>query len=448
MQPFLKMMVDAFEAAGVPWRPQSQSSAMLRSLHGVHGGTWLSLACPKGAMGHRSKHEVMDLIPCARQSAYSGLVQPLNRSFPNLVVRPSSLAAQLLWPTEVVGGSAGKAASSQRATGVEVVELRGEAPGQANPGEAMNFELLGENWAKRLSRRYVARARRGIILAAGAMGSPALLLRSGVGPPESLGELRVPPRLNLSSVGQGLRDRVAVVAMVVTNRECQLTFSRTDDVPALFAYFNFSSPNGPSGDDGAGGGPVEAELNVVDGCMGGYESFSLRFIMQRTEKSGRLHVVSPHPLVATHAELHATREDLRRAGAMLRWFHSNILKHSAVEGEVVDVMPGAHILGDDVFLEAFIRDSAEWYLHPSGSLAYGAVDEHLRVQGTANVHVADASVLPGGLPSGHPDASIRMLGETLAQQLLVDVPGGVLSDPTALGSEAFRRSPHAFPLQS
>jgi len=392
----------------------------LATLHGVHAATWLSVSCPRDAMHAGKPHKVAVLSRCIRQSAYSGLVAPLNRSLPNLEVRPLAFVPRLRWDT-ARGGLA-------RIAAVDVVEIKGPPPDalQLPPiGQALTFAGLGQGWERHLAGRYSVRARRATILAAGAIGTPALLQRSGVGTPQNTANAEMSvspssPRFNASNVGKGLRDRVAVCMWVASHEPCRLDPAKTDEVPSLFAYFNFSTANGdtPQGAQAAGG-PLEAELNVVDGCIGDQQALTLRFVLQRTEASGNLHVVSPHPLVAPHAELVATSADLRRLMQMLRWFFEHILQNPAMAPLVAGIEPNVEVLYDDNALMGFIRTNVAWYQHPSGTLAAnGLVDQDLRLQGTLGVSVADASVLPNGLPSGHPDVPIRMLGELVAQSLL------------------------------
>lgn len=434
---FLQDVVHAFGAAGVPYRIGKHADSGTTSIHGVYSGVWLSLRCRHGAMrggDGQYSHVADDLRRCARQSAYTGLVTPINNSHPNLVIRPSSLAVGLRWREESRQRGIDLQQPHQalqqplwRVGGVDVVELH---RAEKRPvGEMLHFENVAAGWESQISGHYTAGVRRAVVLAAGALNSPALLFRSGVGTPSSARRLRVKPRVNLSTVGVGLRDRVAVSTTVVTNEACDMKARRVDDIPSIFAFFNFSSPT--AGQGGGSSGPVEAELNVVDDCVDGLRSASLRFILQRTERAGRLHVLSPNPFVAPHAELHATEGDLHRVMSMLRWFREHVLGVAAVEKHILDMFPDDAIMRDEHALGEMVKQSAEWYLHPMGSLAVGeAVDSSLLVHGTSNVRVADASVLPGGVPSGHPDATIRALGEVTAQRLLAlsaDVPENMSS---------------------
>ncbi|CAK0856172.1 unnamed protein product [Prorocentrum cordatum] len=414
MRPFLRLVAAAFEGAGVPFRAADPAGAPAEAVHGVHGSTWLSLACPRGAAaGPAHPRTAAELSRCARQSAYSGLVAPLNRSLPNLVVRPRSLVTGLRW------GRRGRAgASGLQAAGAEVVELRGSTEDWRERevddppvGWALSFDGLGDRWASRIQGRYHVGIRRAVVAAAGAVGSPALLHRSGVGPPEALKLLGKTLRLNASEVGQGLRDRVVVATHVSTRLPCSGE-ARSSDVPLLFAFFNFSGPNVPGAT-----GPSEAELNMLDDCVDGFEMWSLRFILQRTLGSGQLHVRSPHPLVSAQAELSAGPEDLHRVVAMLRWFHERVQLNEDVAAQITALAPSLEDFQSDRMLGRFVRSGSAWYLHPSGSLSAGAVDSDLRVRGTGNVYVADASAM-SRLPTGHPDASIRMLGDALAHRLL------------------------------
>jgi len=77
--------------------------------------------------------------------------------------------------------------------------------------QAMGLEFDGDRasgvrWRGPRGRTGVARARREVILAAGAIGSPQLLMLSGIGPAEHLRSLGIEPRVDLGEVGQNLQD--------------------------------------------------------------------------------------------------------------------------------------------------------------------------------------------------------------------------------------------------
>lgn len=417
---FLQRMADAFEANGVPFVPIRQNSEPSQTIHGVKGGSWLSLTCPQKLSDKEGRVPEHLLLRCARQSSYAGLVAARNRSLPNLHVRPSSLTTRLLWSL-----GAAMDGSALEATGVEVVELREDALGAEKTlrvGEALTFDRLNAaGVASFLGRRYAVSARRAIVLAAGAFGSPALLMRSGLG--DQRGTATPPPpgaaphsQVLRRSLGRGLRDRLALPFMVEMHEPCKLP-GRVTDAPFLFAFFNFS---GEAANIPGRLGPVEAELNVVEGCNSeGRQIFSLRFILQRIRSSGRVVVTSPHPLVSPQAQLRGSDADAASLAEMLRWFDARILRHPAVAPLLRGRQPAEDIVGRSWSIDAFVRQNAEWYLHPSGSLsAADVIDSGLRLRGTTNVRIADASVLRAGAPSGHPDVTIRMIGEAVAQLLL------------------------------
>ena len=84
-----------------------------------------------------------------------------------------------------------------------------------------------------------------------------------------------------------------------TNTQCSTPDFRITEVPVLFGFFNFSAGNKAGHHEG----PVEAEVNVLDGCVDGQMTISFRFILQHIAEGGRVHIPSVNPFVAAHVEL-------------------------------------------------------------------------------------------------------------------------------------------------
>jgi choline dehydrogenase len=204
------------------------------------------------------------------------------RNRPNLTIRPHCLANRI-----TLGGD--------RATGVDI-----GAEGQPE----------------------VIRGRR-ITLAAGAVGSPAILLRSGIGPTAALAELGIDPVADLPGVGAGLADHPVTRLLLVPKPESCDPDSSLAQVVLRYtapgsAEFNDMQQVIFSHVDVAGIGGAQAVATV-----GTPLAIGLPVALERPHTRGRLDLVSTDPRVQPRIRLDfaAHPQDLRRLveGVRLAW---------------------------------------------------------------------------------------------------------------------------------
>jgi choline dehydrogenase-like flavoprotein len=231
-----------------------------------------------------------------------------------------------------------------------------------------------------------------VVLCAGAVGTPRILLRSGLGPAEALGTEGVEVHVDLPDVGRGWSDHPAVF----------LPF-RTDDpqphphAPTAQAALNWDAGADPAGD-------VEVLLFtrpfVPDGDL------HLMCSLQQPDSRGMLDLdrVS-YGYLRTEHDRRRLRHALRTAADLLR------------AGVGVRTDPGGDVLGTDRALDAWIADHLTTAVHLCGSAALGrVVDTDLRVFGVDGLRVADTSVLPV-VPRRGPAATAVAIGEKTAAAL-------------------------------
>lgn len=249
-----------------------------------------------------------------------------------------------------------------------------------------------------------------VVLAAGAPLSPALLLRSGIGP---IGELRqrgVEPVLDLPGVGQGLRDQPGAVIAVMP-REGALSA----DEPRHQAIARLAAFPGHSPDDAfyccqfAGPPP-----------QGGDPGLALMVGDLAPSSTGRVRLHPGDPSAAPQIDLGFYREpgDLARMRAAVR--HAFHLTRTSAYAEVLGavVHPDLDTLHDDAALDGFLLAETFSRLATSGGAAMGAsgdavVDQELRVHEIEGLRVADLSVVP--VPLRSPTAAeALMIGERAA----------------------------------
>ncbi|WP_259468147.1 GMC family oxidoreductase [Rhodococcus sp. SBT000017] len=258
-------------------------------------------------------------------------------------------------------------------------------------------------------------ARREVVLSAGSVGSPHLLMLSGIGPAKQLQAVGIEPLVDLP-VGLMLQDHtildLAVNAAAATRflgvsreryeqkRMGPLTSNIGEGVAFLRA-------------DG-GDGPPDLELIwspiAFDSAGLTIPGYTLGVVLLRPESRGIISLASSDPnsrpyidprYLTAPADVSAYLAGLKVAKKILDALGD---KHDGP----VDPWPS-----DDSVID-YIRDRASTVFHPIGSCAIGSVvDDQLRVYGTTKMRVVDASVIPSA-PRGHTHAHAVMIAERAA----------------------------------
>ena len=255
----------------------------------------------------------------------------------------------------------------------------------------------------RLADGRTVRARR-VVLAAGAYGSPAVLLRSGIGPAQDLAVLGLPARSHLPGVGANLQEHPGISVLW----------------PAASKF-----PDGPRfqvvATRTASGGSEEAPwLQHVPAATP--ELFWVSAALLRPRSRGRVRLASLDPLAPPRirvnllgdpADLAAMLEAVRSARRVGR---QRPLRELAGGPER---WAGAGI-EDDAELAEAVRGAVWTYHHACGTCAMGpdpeqgaVVDAQGAVYGVSGLWVADASVMPV-IPSGNTHVPTLMIAEHLA----------------------------------
>lgn len=290
---------------------------------------------------------------------------------------------------------------------------------------------VGVTYARR-GRVHRAGAAREVVLAAGAIGTPQLLLLSGVGSGDDLRELGIDVTHDLPGVGRGLNDHVNIklsarVGVATYNSERfgarkyanGLRFLARRDGPAA------SPANHVQGFVAAGpGGQAEHQVQVM----------ALGFNADPADRAdGVSIVISPcHPAARGIVSLRS--KDARRPPRIR--FHALaepgdreiLLRGGRLAREMLRAGPGA-MFGGEVFLPspqtdadadwlAFFRATAGLNWHPTSTCRMGAdpaavVDDDLCVRGLEGLSIADASVFPH-VTSGNTNAPVIAIAERAA----------------------------------
>jgi choline dehydrogenase len=290
---------------------------------------------------------------------------------------------------------------------------------------------------RRRGREHEARAAGEVILSAGSVNSPQLLMLSGVGPAAHLRAHGIAVVHDLPGVGANLQDHLMVP--VVYRCLEPVTMSNAESPANILRWLLARS--GPLISSGAEAcafvrtRPEEpapdVELILVT-CM--YRNhyldppprhahgFSIVVVLLQPASVGRVALRGADPLAAPLIE----PRYLTEAGDVRVLAEGVAQARRLVAGAAFDRYRGDELdpggaARDGTALEAWVRAHCETLYHPVGTCAMGpgglaVVDASLRVHGLDGLRVVDASVMPA-IVRGHPNAPVMMIAEKAAEMI-------------------------------
>ncbi|HWA45860.1 MAG TPA: GMC family oxidoreductase N-terminal domain-containing protein [Hypericibacter adhaerens] len=290
------------------------------------------------------------------------------------------------------------------------------------------------------------RARREVILSAGATSSPKLLQISGVGPASLLSELGIPVVHELPGVGENFQDHYA--ARVVARVQGVNTINQyarpprlwwevakwaagqssvLDLQPSLMYGFWKSTPGLENPDIqfiSSPGSYKPGKVYVLDD----FPAMTCGFFQQRPLSTGYVRAASSDPFQLPRAQPNylAEREDQRVLIAGFRMARRLLASKALSRYFVAEQLPGKDVVSDDELLD-FGRRTGTTIFHMVGTCKMGpgtdrmaVVDPELRVHGIEGLRVVDASVMPT-VVSANTYAATLMIAER-ASDLIKGVP--------------------------
>jgi choline dehydrogenase len=279
-------------------------------------------------------------------------------------------------------------------------------------------------------------ARKEVIVAGGAFGSPQLLMLSGVGPAGHLQNLGIPLVHDLPGVGQNLQDHITTVLIYKTSKINEaMGFSLTGALNLVKAILewrskrtgwitsNVSETQGFVSTEGNSAYP-NIQLALCTGIVDDHarkmhlgHGYTLHVTLMRPKSRGTVTLASRNPMdkplidpaFLKHPDDLKTLTSATQMG--LKIMASAALK--SYRGEML--YPVQHDQPDKI--QSFLRDHSDTEYHPVGTCKMGSVqdplavvDSALRVHGLSSLRVVDASVMPQ-LITGNTNAPTIMIAE-------------------------------------
>jgi choline dehydrogenase len=270
---------------------------------------------------------------------------------------------------------------------------------------------FGLEYVKDGAREQV-RAGREVVLAAGVVDSPKLLMLSGVGPADHLRMLGIPVVADVPGVGQNLQDHLKL--SIRWNGKTELPGSTV-----TAGMFTRSS-------QAAIGTVPDLQFYVGRGVETPDRFITITVSLVQALSRGEIRLRSADPLAAPVIRANYLQEQadvnaLVRGVHLARWFG----EADAYAGLRADeILPGAAVKSD-ADLAAFVRRDADTIFHGAGTCKMGpasdaaaVVDAALRVRGVDGLRVADASIMPE-VVNATTHAACVMIGDKAAQLLTV-----------------------------
>ena len=258
-----------------------------------------------------------------------------------------------------------------------------------------------------------------LVLSAGSIDTPRLLMLSGIGPLNDLRQLGITPVLERAELGQNLQDHILIGGVVCETKEKVATMTTNTSEIAVTSQLR----PGPLGPDigipffqGGFAAPKHSP-HVPE------NSYTLIPGLLRPLARGKLRLASSDPDVAPLINPNYLGE----AGDLERLLESISLAREIVNAPAFapfrkrEVLPGAG-KNRTATIEFLKRGLGSWY-HPVGTCRMGEdetalVDPRsLRLKGTTNVRVADCSVIPT-IPSANTMAAAMLIGSKASEMLL------------------------------
>ncbi|TRY76184.1 hypothetical protein TCAL_14751 [Tigriopus californicus] len=337
---------------------------------------------------------------------------------------------------------------------------------------------------KRFGKTFKYYAKKEVILSAGAVGSPQILLLSGFGPRQELVDLEIPVNYNFNGIGRNLQDHSGVILPFYTETQSGVSLnsiSLANPLNFLEFFLNGTGPLSSTGLNNHGffHSPINPDPSRPDlqmhllsfGSNVDYGGTFYEFVNFREEEHNRMHskvdtskaegvllvptllrpkshgllrLRSPHvedqPLIipnylADAQDVQTLVEGVKMAYALVS---TKAMKDAGFKHLEPSSFPCAgHEPLSDTFFGCIVRANLGTIFHPAGTCKMGpesdpesVVNHELKLKGISNLRVIDASIMPK-LVGGNTNAPCIMIGEKGADMIIKQWRGTqTQKDPT------------------
>ena len=307
-------------------------------------------------------------------------------------------------------------------------------------GRATAVEWLQDGVRRR------AGARAEIVLASGSIGSVQVLMRSGIGPGETLQALGLPVLADRPGVGENLQDHLQLRTIYrvhgarTLNQDYANLFKRAwmgvdyalfrrgplTMAPSQLGIFAKSAPGVERADLEYHVQPLS--LDKFGEPLHAFPAVTASVCNLRPSSRGHVRITSPEPGAAPEIAPNylSTDDDRATAANAIRLTRRLVAANALARYRPEEMLPGPEVGDDDAALARAAGDIGTTIFHPVGTAKMGlasdpmaVVDARLRVFGVEGLRIADASVMPT-IPSGNTNSPTIMIAEKAAEMMLAD----------------------------
>ncbi|KAI9150280.1 Choline oxidase [Paramyrothecium foliicola] len=299
-----------------------------------------------------------------------------------------------------------------------------------------NDVATGINVTLKSGQKLTLKPRKEIILSAGAVDTPRLLLHSGVGPRAQLEELGIPVVKDIPGVGENLVDHPETIIMWELNRQVPANQTTMDSDAGVFLR---REPTNAAGNDGDAADIMmhcyQIPFTLNTARLGyplvkdGY-AFCMTPNIPRPRSRGRIYLTSADPTVKPALDFrYFTDPEGYDAATLVAGIKAarRIADQSPFkEWLKQEVAPGPKCQTDEEISE-YARRVAHTVYHPAGTTKMGdvtrdelaVVDPKLKVRGISKLRIADAGVFPE-MTSINPMLTVLAIGERAAELIAAE----------------------------
>ncbi len=278
----------------------------------------------------------------------------------------------------------------------------------ANDGRCSGIEVLGPDGPETISARLV-------VLSAGAIHSPALLSRSGIGAADKVAAIGVDVVADLPGVGQNLSDHPALAISCLVKPGVNVE----PDIPIIQTILRYTAPGSDQRND------LQIEQLSFSPRRDGKPAFAIAAVLEQQNGRGELIVDSADPHAAPRIENHFCEDESDADRLATCLLDTLAFARTAPLADMIEsiAFPDPAKPMTHEAAKALCRKFSGRCYHPCGTAKMGpvsdpmaVVDQYGRCHGLDQLVVADASIMPA-VPRANTNLTSIMIGEMVGEWL-------------------------------